>query len=54
MTNLEPEVRIKLIEISREWAEKLDVTNNWETMRKQYLENFDMVYRKLVRTILEK
>ena len=54
MLNLEPQVQIKLLDISKEWAEKLDVTTDWETIRKQYLENFDKIYRQLVRTILEK
>lgn len=54
MANLEPQVQIRLIEISKEWAEKIDERANWTVMRKAYLENFDNIYKQLVKTISEK
>ena len=53
MLNLEPQVQIKLLEISKEWAEKVDVISNWDNGRKEYLENFDTIYKQLVKTIRE-
>ena len=54
MANLDPQVQIKLIEISKEWAQKTDTITNWETGRKWYLENFDNIYKQLVKTVSEK
>ena len=54
MLNLDPQVQIKLLEISKEWAEKVDTFANYDIARKHYLENFDTIYKQLVRTILEK
>jgi hypothetical protein len=53
MLNLEPQVQIKLLEISKEWAEKVDAISNWRIGRKEYLENFDNIYKQLVKTIRE-
>jgi hypothetical protein len=53
MLNLEPQVQIKLLEISKEWAEKVRVITDWDTGRKEYLENFDNIYKQLVKTIRE-
>lgn len=54
MADLDPQVQIKLIEISKEWAEKVDAIPNWRTGRKEYLQNFDDTYKQLVKTISEK
>jgi len=49
MANLDPQVQIKLIEISKELAEKAlkDVTAS--ARNKVYLENFENVYKGLVK-----
>jgi len=54
MANLDPQVQIKLIEISKEWAEKVRVVTDWDTGRKEYLQNFDTIYKQLIKTISEK
>jgi hypothetical protein len=54
MANLDPQVQIKLIEISKEWAEKIDTFKDWEVARKKYVENFDTIYKQLVKTVSEK
>ena len=54
MANLDPQVQIKLIEISKEWTEKV-VQNVKESAKgKLYLENFDTIYKQLVKTMSEK
>lgn len=54
MADLDPQVQIKLIEISKEWAEKTDRIPNWDAGRKEYLQNFDTIYKQLIKTISEK
>ena len=54
MADLDPQVQIKLIEISKAWAEKINTFNDWEIARKKYVENFDNIYKQLVKTISEK
>lgn len=54
MPNLDPQVQIKLIEISRDWTEKSAPTTNGSEKRKRYLEGFDDIYKHLVKTISEK
>ena len=54
MADLDPQVQIKLIEISKEWAEKIDTFPNWDIGRKQYLQNFDNIYKKLLETVSQK
>lgn len=51
MANLDTQVQIKLIEISKEWAEKIDTRHNAKSMRNEYLVNFDEIYERLSRTI---
>lgn len=54
MTDLDPQVQIKLIEISKEWAEKINAFANWDVARKNYVENFDTIYKQLAKTVSEK
>lgn len=44
MESLDPQVRIKLIEISREWTEKTRKFDDWEDARKQRIDDFDDIY----------
>jgi hypothetical protein len=53
MANLDPQVQIKLIEISREWAQMAvpgDIREKG-TRCKLYLDNFNAVYKQLVKTV---
>ena len=53
MVDLDPQVQIKLIEISKEWAEMAippDIREKGAKC-KLYLDNFNAVYRQLVKTI---
>ena len=51
MADLDPQVQIKLIEISKEWAENVNTFGEWEVARKKYVENFDNIYKQLVKTV---
>jgi hypothetical protein len=52
MANLDPQVQVKLIETSKEWAEKIaDKTGGGSKMPNQYPEEFDKVYKQLAKTI---
>jgi len=51
MADLDPQVQIKLIEISKGWAEE---TTNKEfpgKMPKDYPEKFDEIYKQLTKTV---
>jgi len=54
MANLDPQVQIKLIEISKEWAEKTIRNPSPENIPKVYPEQFDHVYKRLAKTVSEK
>ena len=54
MTDLDPQVQIKLIEISKEWAEETANTNGPMKHPKSYPNEFDNIYEQLVKTVSEK
>ena len=54
MANLDPQVQIKLIEISKEWAVKIDTFSDWDVARKKYVENFENIYKELEKAVTEK
>lgn len=51
MTILDPQVQIKLIEISSDWTEKTAPNTNGIEKRKLYLESFYDIYNHLLKTI---
>jgi hypothetical protein len=51
MPNLDPQVQIKLIEISSDWTEKTAPNTNGIEKRKLYLESFYDIYKHLLKTI---
>ena len=51
MTNLDPQVQIKLIEISKEWAERKANKEHPGLMINYYPKEFDPIYKELVKTI---
>ena len=53
MAHLEPEVRIKLIDISKEWAEKVANHTGPGTIPKAYPKEFDNIYKQLAKTVSE-
>ena len=55
MANLDPQVQIKLIEISKVWAEETaDHAGPGPTKRPgSYPEEFDNIYKKLAKTVSE-
>ena len=55
MAHLEPEVRIKLIDISKEWAEKVadHAAPAGSKMPKGYPKEFDNIYKQLAKTVSE-
>ena len=55
MRVLDVQEQSKILEISKDWADKLNRPGaNTELRRKEYLENFDIIYKHLVKTISEK
>ena len=55
MANLEPEVQIKLLEISKEWAEQTaDYAGPNPKNPISYPKEFDTIYKQLVKTTAEK
>ena len=53
MADLDPQVQIKLIEISKEWAEMAiphDIREK-DARCKVYLDNFNAVYKQLVKAV---
>ena len=54
MVNLDPQVQIKLIEISKEWAEKTVPHTSPENIPEAYSKQFDHIYKKLAQTVSEK
>lgn len=54
MANLDPQVQVKLIEISKEWAEETANKHNPTRMPKSYPKEFDTIYKQLVETVSEK
>lgn len=54
MADLDPQVQIKLIEISKEWAEKTADHASPSTRPKGYPKEFDGIYKQLVKTVSEK
>jgi len=53
MADLDPQVQVKLIEIGKEWAVKLNTFSDWDIARKKYVENFDTIYKQLAKTVSE-
>ncbi len=53
MLNLEPQVQVKLLEISKEWAEKVADHNGPGTTPKAYPKEFDNIYKQLAKAISE-
>ena len=53
MAHLDPQVQVKLIEISKEWAVVTANKNNPTTMPSHYPEEFDKVYKQLEETVSE-
>jgi hypothetical protein len=54
MTDLDPQVQIRLIEISKEWAEETADTMGPTKHPKSYPKEFDTIYGQLVKTVSEK
>jgi len=53
MLNLEPQVQIKLLDISKEWTEKACRNVNADNIPEGYPREFDKIYKQLVKTICE-
>jgi len=53
MISLEPEVRVKLIEISKEWVEATTKAADGDTKRNLQVKHFGEVYKQLVKAISE-
>jgi len=54
MASLEAEVRIKLIEVSKEWAEKIaNYKGSGSQHPADYPKEFDTVYKELTKTVSE-
>jgi len=53
MADLDPQVQIKLMEISKEWTKETTTFTESDAKRKHYLENFDNIYKKLAKTVSE-
>ena len=51
MTDLDPQVQIKLMEISKEWAEKITDKDRPSSLPKAYPKEFDNVYKQLLKTM---
>jgi len=54
MANSDPQVQIKLIEISKEWAEKSHERVDAFSIPKTYTKTFDDIYKQLAKTVSEK
>jgi len=54
MANLDPQVQIKLIEISKEWTQKTHPNTDSFSIPKAYPKTFDEIYVQLVKTVSEK
>jgi hypothetical protein len=54
MANLDPQVQVKLIEISEKWTEKAGTNTTYNSMPKVYPKEFDTIYKQLVKTVSEK
>ena len=54
MANLDPQVQIKLIEISKEWAENTADHDGPGKRPKSYPKEFDNIYKELAKTVSEK
>ena len=54
MADLDPQVQIKLIEVSKEWAEKTANRGQPRDMTENYPKEFDNIYTQLVKTVSEK
>ena len=50
MANLDPQVQIKLIEISKEWAEETANKSHATRMPQDYPKEFDKIYKLLEKT----
>lgn len=53
MAHLDPQVQVRLIEISKEWAVETANKNSPSPMPSRYPEEFDKVYKKLEKTVSE-
>ena len=54
MGNLDPQVQVKLIDISKEWAEKSHERVDAFSIPKVYPKTFDDIYKQLAKTVSEK
>lgn len=51
MANLDPQVQIKLIEISKDWTEKKEGRTDTFNIPKIYPKTFDIIYKQLAKTV---
>ena len=51
MANLDPQVQIKLIDISKEWTEKREGGTDKFNIPKVYPKTFDTIYKELAKTV---
>lgn len=51
MPDLDPQVQIKLIEISKAWAEKAGTNIIYDSVPEFYPREFDNIYKKLLKTL---
>jgi len=54
MADLDPQVQIKLIEISREWAVMAGSGTRTDSVQTVLPNKFDAIYKQLVKTVSEK
>ena len=51
MANLDPQVQVKLIEISKEWATQASERTDAFSIPKVYAKAFDTIYKQLAKTV---
>ena len=54
MADLDPQVQVKLIEISKEWAQLASKNTDPYNVPKAYPKAFDEIYKQLAKTVSEK
>jgi len=54
MPDLDPQVQVKLIEITKEWTEKKEGSADKFNIPKVYPKTFDTIYRQLAKTVSAK
>ena len=53
MATLDPQVQVKLIEISKEWVLKKETHTEPFNIHTAYTKTFDTIYKKLAKTVSE-